>query len=59
MNAETVAQKKRGAAFEVTPDVFCLQDKIVNLYFVGLPGAKNWTLVDTGLWRGVAHQRDG
>lgn len=40
------------ATIEVAPGVACLQDKIVNLFFVGAPGAgdRNWVLVDAGLF---------
>ncbi len=32
------------ATVDVTPDVACLQDKIVNLFFVGAKGAGDWVL---------------
>lgn len=46
------------ASGDVAPDVACLQDKIVNLYFVGAPQADgprdgeggDWVLVDAGLY---------
>jgi glyoxylase-like metal-dependent hydrolase (beta-lactamase superfamily II) len=35
----------------VAPDVTCLQLSLVNVYFIGMPGAgpRNWVLVDTGM----------
>jgi glyoxylase-like metal-dependent hydrolase (beta-lactamase superfamily II) len=42
---------RRGLAFEIAPDVACLPLSIVNVYFVGAPGAadRSWVLVDAGL----------
>jgi glyoxylase-like metal-dependent hydrolase (beta-lactamase superfamily II) len=34
----------------VTSDVFCLQLSIVNVYFIGEPGSRDWVLVDAGLF---------
>ncbi len=42
---------RRGAFWELAGDVLGLPEPIVNVYFVGRPGAgdRGWTLVDTGL----------
>src|SRR4051794_24204715 len=59
--AENVAlmQKARlsGATLEVAPNVACLPLSLVNLYFVGAPGAgdRAWVMVDAGL--GIAANR--
>ena len=34
----------------VTSDVFCLQLSIVNVYFIGERGSRDWVLVDAGLF---------
>ena len=53
------------ATMEVAPDVACLQDKIVNLFFVGARGAGEWVLIDAGLYgsasriRSAAEERYG
>ncbi len=51
-NTSLTVTQKRGSLLEVTSDVACLQDRIVNLYFFGEPNAGDggWTLVDTGLF---------
>jgi len=43
--------RSNGSILQVTADVFCQQQSIVNLYFVGNPRAadKSWVLVDAGL----------
>ncbi len=46
--APKTAQGKVNSVLEVTRDVFCLQQPIVNAYFVGAPGG-SWVLVDAGL----------
>lgn len=40
-----------GSVLEVTPDVACLQQSIVNVYFCGRAGAgdRSWVLIDAGL----------
>ncbi len=40
-----------GSLLEVTPDVACQQQSIVNVYFFGRPGAPghSWVLIDAGL----------
>src|SRR4051794_15061979 len=40
-----------GALLKVTHDVACLPLSIVNVYFVGVPGAadRSWALIDAGL----------
>lgn len=40
---------KIGALSEVTADVACLRHIMVNVFFIGEPGAREWTLVDGGL----------
>src|SRR5215218_7343841 len=58
MEREISAAPERGregqqsAATQVTTDVAYLRDRIVNLFFVGEPGAgeQGWTLVDAGLY---------
>lgn len=49
-----------GSIIQVAPDVLCLQDRIVNLYFIGNPqaGDKNWVLVDTGLFGAASRIRN-
>jgi len=44
---------RQGAFWSLAPDVVCLPEPIVNLFFVGLPqaGDRGWTLIDTGLPR--------
>lgn len=56
-NQELMTQSANSAPGDVAPDVACLPDKIVNLYFVGAPrtngaGADGggWVLVDAGLY---------
>lgn len=44
-----------GALYDVAPDVVGLKTQIVNSYFIGLPNAKDWVLVDAGL-PGQAHE---
>ncbi len=45
-----------GGLIEVTPDVACQQILIVNVFFVGRPGAgdRQWVLVDAGVGPGCA-----
>jgi glyoxylase-like metal-dependent hydrolase (beta-lactamase superfamily II) len=45
------ALERRGQVLVVTPDLACLQQPIVNLYFAGHPrgGDRSWALVDAGL----------
>lgn len=40
-----------GRCIEIAPDVACLQVAIVNVFFVGRPGAgdRSWVLIDAGL----------
>ncbi len=40
---------KSGAGQEVLPDLHCLTVQIVNVCFIGMPGQKNWVLVDAGM----------
>src|SRR5690606_6463679 len=40
---------RSGKGEEVRPDVYYYTNQIVNLIFIGKPGAKNWTLVDAGM----------
>jgi glyoxylase-like metal-dependent hydrolase (beta-lactamase superfamily II) len=49
-----------GSIIQVAPDVFCLQDRIVNIYFIGKPfaGDKKWVLVDTGLFGAASRIRN-
>ena len=40
---------KSGEGHEVLSDVYCLPIQIVNVYFIGAPGARDWVLVDAGM----------
>ncbi|MBA2504021.1 MAG: MBL fold metallo-hydrolase [Pyrinomonadaceae bacterium] len=50
--ASLARNEKRGSVLMVAPDVACQQIMIVNLFFVGEPGARSgeWTLVDAGVF---------
>ena len=43
--------ERQGRFWSLAPDVVCLPEPIVNVYFIGQPhaGDRGWTLVDTGL----------
>jgi glyoxylase-like metal-dependent hydrolase (beta-lactamase superfamily II) len=43
------AVPKEGCQYDVAPDVLGLKTQIVNSYFIGTPGARDWVLVDTGM----------
>src|SRR6476620_2850529 len=45
--------ERQGRLWLLAPDVACLAEPIVNVYFIGPPhaGDRGWTLVDTGLPR--------
>lgn len=53
-NAALQAWSGGTATLDVAPGVACLQDKIVNLFFVGAVGAGEWVLVDAGLYGSAA-----
>jgi glyoxylase-like metal-dependent hydrolase (beta-lactamase superfamily II) len=38
-----------GAAYDVTDGIACLPILLVNVFFVGRPGTRDWVLVDAGL----------
>ncbi|RKQ96909.1 metallo-beta-lactamase superfamily protein [Kushneria sinocarnis] len=40
---------KSGDGHEVISDVYCLPDRIVNVYLVGAPGSREWVLIDAGM----------
>lgn len=40
---------KYGCQYDVAPDVVGLKTQIVNSYLIGMPGTRNWVLVDTGM----------
>ncbi|NIK71588.1 MBL fold metallo-hydrolase [Paenibacillus sp. BK720] len=44
-----VTSIKSGKGQEVLPDLYGLTVQIVNVCFIGLPGQKNWVLVDAGM----------
>ena len=46
---QQLLNSRTSASFDVTPDVSGLQVVMVNLFFVGEPGAGDWVLVDAGL----------
>jgi glyoxylase-like metal-dependent hydrolase (beta-lactamase superfamily II) len=50
---------ERKAALEIAPALVCVQQPIVNLYFVGEAGAgdRSWVLIDAGLPYSEAHVR--
>ncbi len=58
LQAETslAINEKRGSVMMVTSDVACQQVLMVNLFFIGAPGARTgeWTLVDAGVFNCAA-----
>ncbi len=43
-----VSAEKTSSLQQVAPDIWCMKDKIVNLFFVG--NQSTWVLIDTGLY---------
>jgi glyoxylase-like metal-dependent hydrolase (beta-lactamase superfamily II) len=48
---------KVGAIYEAAPDIGGLRLLMVNVYFIGTPGSKDWVLVDGGLFGCAARIR--
>lgn len=44
-----VTSLESGAGHEVLDDVYSLTIQIVNVFFIGRPGSRDWVLVDTGM----------
>lgn len=49
-NVLPVTSVKSGSGTEITPDIYCYTNQVVNLFFIGNPEASNeWILVDAGM----------
>ncbi|RUS45100.1 MBL fold metallo-hydrolase [Cohnella sp. AR92] len=44
-----VTSIRSGDGMEIVPDVYAVTVQIVNVIFVGLPGSREWVLVDAGM----------
>ncbi|MCM3126767.1 MBL fold metallo-hydrolase [Paenibacillus provencensis] len=49
MESDNLITEGKTALEEVAPDILSLRTLFVNILFVGLPGARQWVLIDTGL----------
>lgn len=47
--ADFELSRKAGSLYQIAPDIAGLRQMIVNVFFIGEPGANHWVIVDAGI----------